>query len=65
MIKCDDDELRLYMAKKNGEINGKWINDDDEDPDLNKLSNPDALQDIKDVYMNKETFMKGTWELNE
>lgn len=52
----DEDELTLYLAKKNGNINGEWMQMGD--PDINELSKTNVSKEIRDRYLNEAMEMK-------
>ncbi|CCI11813.1 unnamed protein product [Albugo candida] len=53
------DQLNLYLAKKNDAFL------DDEDADVGDLSEAHYSQDVKDIYLKSELFMKATRKLHD
>jgi hypothetical protein len=55
------DKLALYLAKKNGNANGEWMKDDDDDlVQLQKATIPD---DIEEKHLKRELLLKPTWPM--
>jgi hypothetical protein len=52
------DKLALYLAKKNGNANGEWMKDDDDD--LAQLQEATIPDDVEKKHLKRELLLKPT-----